>query len=104
MPASRLIWLTGKPVDFVTLPEATGARLSAAECERIDCVFLDRDIRFEDQLYAAYEEALPRMTQLKWAHFTSSGIGQQFYVRELNAKGTVTTSSTGSNGRNTPFS
>jgi len=87
----------GKPVDFITLPETRGARFSAAECDRIDCVFLDRDMRFDEQLYAAYEEALPRMNRLKWAHFTSSGIGQQFYVRELNARGAITTSSTGSN-------
>lgn len=87
----------GKPVQFMTLPEARGACLSAAECDRIDCVFLDRDMRFDDQLGAAYEDALPRMRHLKWVHYTSSGIGQQFYVAELNAKGVITTSSTGSN-------
>lgn len=87
----------GKSVDLITLPEPVGARLSAAECERIDCMFLDRDIRFEEHLYAAYREALVAARNLKWAHFTSSGIGQQFMAAELDAKGVILTSSTGSN-------
>ena len=87
----------GKAVSFFTLPEADGARLSQADCDRIDFVFLDRDMRFNDQLYAAYSDALLRMNNLKWVHYTSSGIGQQLLVKELNAKGVITTSSTGSN-------
>lgn len=87
----------GRNVDLITLPEPPGTRLSAAECARIDCVFLDRDIRFEEQLYPAYREALAAAHNLKWAHFTSSGIGQQFMVAELDAKGVILTSSTGSN-------
>jgi D-2-hydroxyacid dehydrogenase (NADP+) len=87
----------GKKVEFLTLPAAKGARLTPAERERIHCAFLDRDMRFDAQLYAAYEEALPHMPNLKWVHYTSSGIGQQYYVAELNAKGVITTSSTGSN-------
>jgi phosphoglycerate dehydrogenase-like enzyme len=87
----------GKSVTFATLPDAKGARLTQAECDRIDCIFLDRDMRFNDQLYAAYSEALLNMNNLKWAHYTSSGIGQQLHIAELNAKGVITTSSTGSN-------
>ena len=86
-----------KTVTFMTLPEAPGARLTQAECDRVDCLFLDRDMRFNEQLNAAYSEALLKMNNLKWAHYTSSGIGQQLYVSELNAKGVITTSSTGSN-------
>jgi hypothetical protein len=37
------------------------------------------------------------VNNLKWAHYTSSGIGQQLHVAELNAKSVITTSSTGSN-------
>ena len=48
----------GKPVEFMTLPEAQGARLPQADCDRIDCTFIDRDIRFNDQIYAAYGEAV----------------------------------------------
>ncbi|MEQ1774482.1 MAG: D-2-hydroxyacid dehydrogenase [Burkholderiales bacterium] len=87
----------GKPVSFMTLPEEKGARLSQADCDRIDCAFPDRDMRFNEQLNDAYSEALLKMNHLKWVHYTSSGIGQQLYVSELNAKGVITTSSTGSN-------
>jgi D-2-hydroxyacid dehydrogenase (NADP+) len=87
----------GKTVEFMTLPEARGARLSQADCDRVDCLFLDRDMRFNEQLYGAYSEALLNMNNLKWAHYTSSGIGQQLHVAKLNAKGVITTSSTGSN-------
>ena len=84
-------------VTFMTLPGATGARLTQAECERVDILFLDRDMRFDDQLHDAYADGLLRMNNLKWIHHTSSGIGQQLYIKELNAKGVITTSSTGAN-------
>jgi len=87
----------GKSVSFLTLPMEKGARLAQADCDRIDCLFLDRDMRFNEQLHDAYSDALLRMNNLKWAHYTSSGIGQQLHVSELNAKGVITTSSTGSN-------
>ena len=87
----------GKTVDFMTLPEAKGARLSQADCDRVDVLFLDRVMRFDEQLHDAYADALLRMNNLKWSHYTSSGIGQQLQVSELNAKGVITTSSTGSN-------
>ena len=87
----------GTSVAFITLPEENGARLAPADCERIECVFLDRDIRFTEQLYAAYKEALVAVPNLKWVHYTSSGIGQQFFISELDKKGVTLTSSTGSN-------
>lgn len=87
----------GKTVAFLTLPEEKGARLTQAECDSINCAFPDRDMRFNEQLNAVYSEALLRMNNLKWVHYTSSGIGQQLHVSELNAKGVITTSSTGSN-------
>jgi phosphoglycerate dehydrogenase-like enzyme len=34
---------------------------------------------------------------LKWVHYTSSGVGQQEFVFDLDAKGVIITSSTGSN-------
>ena len=87
----------GKPVAFMTLPEAKGARLTQSECDRVDVLFLDRDMRFDEQLHDAYADALLRMTNLKWANYTSSGIGQQLHIAELSAKGVITTSSTSSN-------
>ena len=87
----------GKPAALMTLPEENGARLSPADRERIECVFLDRDIRFTEQLYAAYRDAVVTAANLKWVHDARSGIGQQFRVSELDAKGVILTSSTGSN-------
>jgi phosphoglycerate dehydrogenase-like enzyme len=87
----------GKTVTFITLPEAQGARLSPADCDRVDCTFIDRDIRFHDQLYAAYDEAVVAAKNLKWIHLTSSGVGQQPFIPALDAKGVTITSSTGSN-------
>ncbi len=87
----------GKPVTFMTLPTEKGARLSPEECARVNCIFLDRDMRFDEQLYGAYTDALLNLPNLKWVHYTSSGIGQQLHVPALNAKGVITTSSTGSN-------
>ena len=87
----------GKTVSFVTLPEGPGARLAQSDRERINCIFLDRDIRFEAPLYAAYREMVLAAPNLKWIHYTSSGVGQQEFVFELDAMGVIITSSTGSN-------
>ena len=87
----------GGAVEFMTLPEEQGARLPQAACDRIDCTFIDRDIRFNDQLYAAYGAAVTASTSLQWIHLVSSGVGQQPFIPTLAAKGTTITSSTGSN-------
>ncbi len=85
------------PLELMTLPEEQGARLSQADCDRVDCTFIDRDIRFNDQLYAAYGEAVVASTGLKWIHLVSSGVGQQPFIPALAAKRVTITSSTGSN-------
>ncbi|HEV7804012.1 MAG TPA: D-2-hydroxyacid dehydrogenase [Burkholderiales bacterium] len=87
----------GKSVEFLTLPEQMGARFSQAECDRIDCAFIDRDIRFDDQLYAAFSDAVSASKSLKWIHLTSSGVGQQPFIEAVNEHGAIITSSTGSN-------
>lgn len=87
----------GKTVEFMSPPEGKGIRLAQADCDRIDCSFLDRDIRFDEQLYAAHNEAVVASKSLKWMHFTSSGIGQQKSAPPLDARGVTLTSSTGSN-------
>ncbi len=87
----------GKAASFMTLPGAPGARLTQADRERVNCIFLDRDIRFEKSLYSAYQEMVLAAPKLKWVHFTSSGVGQQEFVFDLDAKGVIITSSTGSN-------
>ena len=87
----------GKPVEFITVPETPGARLSPADCNRIDCTFIDRDIRFNEQTYAAYDEALVASKSCKWIHITSSGVTPAPYINALDANGAIITSSTGSN-------
>jgi D-2-hydroxyacid dehydrogenase (NADP+) len=87
----------GKSASFVTFPEAQGVRLAQADRDRVNCIFLDRDMRFNEHLYAAYREMVLAAPHLKWIHFTSSGVGQQEFVFELDAKGVIITSSTGSN-------
>lgn len=87
----------GKSVSFVTLPDAPGARMSQADRDRVDCIFLDRDLRFDDHYYAAYLDMVRAAASLKWVNYTSSGVGQQKFVAELDAKGVIITSSTGSN-------
>jgi phosphoglycerate dehydrogenase-like enzyme len=93
----RLAESCGQTVTLMTLPEENGARLSRADCERIDCIFLDREIRFNEQANAAYREALPAAANVKWVHYANSGIGQQYLVAELQARNVILTSSTGSN-------
>jgi D-2-hydroxyacid dehydrogenase (NADP+) len=87
----------GKPVSFITLPEQSGARLSQADCDRIDCTFVDRDIRFDEHLDAAYTDALVASQSCKWIHLTSSGLTLNPYILALDSRGAIITSSTGSN-------
>lgn len=93
----RLAATCGQMVSLITLPEENGARLSRSDCERIDCIFLDREIRFNEQASAAYRDALPAAANVKWVHYANSGIGQQYLAAEMEARGVILTSSTGSN-------
>ncbi len=87
----------GDALELITLPEGQGARLPQADCDRIDCSFQDRDIRFHDFLPATYEAALAASKNLRWVHTTSSGVGQLPFVRSLDLDRVTLTSSTGSN-------
>ena len=71
--------------------------LSQADCDRIDCAFIDRDMRFTDQLYAACIDALLASKSLKWLHSASSGVWEQKFMIPLSERGVTITSSTGSN-------
>jgi phosphoglycerate dehydrogenase-like enzyme len=87
----------GKALDLMTLPEPAGARLSQADCDRIDCTFADRDIRFNEPLYAAYNAALVASSSCKWIHLTSSGLSPAPNISAVDRNGGIITSSTGSN-------
>ena len=87
----------GQSVDFMTLPEQSGARLAQADCDRIDCAFIDHSIRLDEQLYAAYGDAVLGSGSLKWIHLWASGVTHIPFVIPLAGKGVVVTSSTGAN-------
>ena len=88
---------SGATVDFMTLPEEKGARLAKADYDRIDCAFLDRDMRFEDQLMDAFNEALVASKTCNWLHVASSGMNPSAYADAVLARGGTITTSTGSN-------
>jgi phosphoglycerate dehydrogenase-like enzyme len=87
----------GKSVDFITVPDAPGVRVSQADCDRIDCTFIDRDIRFDENALAAYSDALVASTSCKWIHLTSSGVNATPFTIALDQRGATITTSTGSN-------
>ena len=87
----------GSPVELIIVPESEGARLTQAQCDAIDCTFVDRDIRFTEQLNAAYTEALVASKSCRWIHLTSSGVNPEPYITTIRANGGIITTSTGSN-------
>jgi len=87
----------GQQATLIAVPEQQGARLAPADCDRIDCTFLDRDIRFNQQVYAAFEHAVIASKSIRWIHVVSSGVNPAPHITSLVAKGATITSSTGSN-------
>jgi D-2-hydroxyacid dehydrogenase (NADP+) len=87
----------GKTVQFITPPEEQGARLSQADCDRIDCAFIDRDIRFNDQVFAAFSDAVVSAKNSKWLHIASSGVTPSPFITAMVERRATITSSTGSN-------
>ena len=87
----------GNTVEFIIPPDAPGSRLPRADCDRIDCTFCDRDMRFDEQTNAVFEDAMMKSKSMKWLHVASSGLYPVAWVDVLAAKGATITSSTGSN-------
>jgi phosphoglycerate dehydrogenase-like enzyme len=88
---------SGQSVEFMTPPETPGARFSPAECDRVDCAFLDRDMRSSEQAYAAFCDAMIASDGMKWLHLASSGLYPSAWLDALDRKGALVTSSTGAN-------
>ena len=88
---------SGTSVEFMTLPEEKGARLAKTDYDRIDCAFLDRDMRFEEQLMDAFNDALVRSKSCNWLHVSSSGMNPTPFAEAVLARGGTITTSTGSN-------
>jgi D-2-hydroxyacid dehydrogenase (NADP+) len=88
---------SGKSVEFITAPEKPGSRFTAAERDRIDCAFLDREMRFSEQMMAAFSDAMIASKNIKWLHLASSGLYPSEWLDALDRKGAIVTSSTGAN-------
>ena len=87
----------GKSAEFITPPEEKGARLAQAECDRIDCAFLDRDTRSNEQCFAAFDAAVVASKAIRWLHVNSSGVNPAPHVSAVAGKGGTITTSTGAN-------
>ena len=77
--------------------EGAGSRLTAQELEDLEVAYLTRDFRFSEH-YVAFGDAVSAAPNLKWVHFSSTGIDQHPWLKGLIARGVRLTSSAGSNG------
>lgn len=87
----------GIEADVLHLPDDPERRLNAADCERLEIAFLTRDLRYSAH-YEAFATAVAAAPNLKWLHFSSTGIDQYPFLPALHERGVRLTSSAGSNG------
>ena len=87
----------GIALNVVHLPDDASQRLSAADASRIECAYLTRDIRFSDH-YHSFSDTVKTAPNLKWVHFTSTGIDQHPFLPALRERKVRLTTSAGSNG------
>ena len=73
------------------------ARLSPEVLEQVEVAYLTRDVRFSEH-YVTFGETVTAAPNLKWVHFSSTGIDQHPWLKGLIARGIRLTSSAGSNG------
>ncbi len=82
---------------IIHLPEDPAQRLSEEELAQIEIAYLTRDIRFSDH-YHTFSETVKAAPNLKWVHFTSTGIDQHPFLPALHERKVRLTTSAGSNG------
>src|SRR5215218_8161700 len=82
---------------IIHIPPGADSRLTPQELEAIEIAYLTRDFRFSDH-YVAFGESVSAAPNLKWVHFSSTGIDQHPWLTGLIARGVRLTSSAGSNG------
>ena len=87
----------GIPARPLHLPDDPAARLSPDRLREIEIAYLTRDLRFSEH-YVAFGETVSAAPNLKWVHFSSTGIDQHPWLKGLIERGVRLTSSAGSNG------
>ena len=87
----------GITLNIIHLPDDAAQRLPAAEIAKIEVAYLTRDIRFS-ALYQSFGDTLKVASNLKWVHFTSTGIDQHPFLPALAEHKVRLTTSAGTNG------
>lgn len=87
----------GVTLNIMHLPDDESQRLSAADIAKIEVAYLTRDIRFSG-LYASFGDTVKTAVNLKWVHFTSTGIDQHPFMTALADRKVRLTTSAGTNG------
>ncbi|MGQ0525571.1 MAG: D-2-hydroxyacid dehydrogenase, partial [Betaproteobacteria bacterium] len=86
----------GRMLELIVLPAACDARLSAADCARVEAAFFSGDVfpDYSRQFFSAVRKA----SSLKWLHVFNAGVDHPIY-REMLARGVRLTTSSGSTAR-----
>lgn len=79
------------------LPDDATQRLPAETLAKIEAAYLTRDIRFSDH-YHSFGDAMKAAPNMKWVHFTSTGIDQHPFLPSLHERKVRLTTSAGTNG------
>lgn len=87
----------GVTPQIVHLPDDASQRLPAETLAKIEAAYLTRDIRFSDH-YHSFGDAMKAASNLKWVHFTSTGIDQHPFLPALHERKVRLTTSAGTNG------
>lgn len=89
--------VAGVTPQVIHLPDDAAQPLPAADVAKVEVAYLTRDIRFSE-LYKSFGEAVKIAPNLKWVHFTSTGIDQHPFLPALHERKVRLTTSAGTNG------
>lgn len=87
----------GVKADIIHLPDDPAQRLPADVLAKINIAYLTRDVRFSDH-YQTFGATVTAAQNLKWVHFTSTGIDQHPFLPALAERKVRLTTSAGTNG------
>lgn len=87
----------GLTPEIIHLPDDAAQPLTPSEVAKVEMAYLTRDIRFSE-LYRSFGEAVKTAPNLKWVHFTSTGIDQHPFLPALHGRKVRLTTSAGTNG------